>query len=313
MSGRAQAAPDNSGLSWSQLRAFEACARLRSFASASAALGLTSSAVRYQLSLLEGRMGVRLFERSGGRLEPTKSGSAFAERIARPMRELEAACAQAIEIAEEEPLTLTAPPLFARHFLFDPEFLKWCEDRRIRLDVSDTKRDLFARRPIAAIRMGVAREAGLATVDILSVSLVIAAAPAIAASASPHDPSWWARQTLIKMEISDAAWPLALSALSLPTITPRQTHRFSAYAAGLEAATLGRGIILAPLPFAKSELAAGRLERISDVEIPSKLVFSLVMEEELAQFSRGRALRRKLTSVIASDARQPGRSTPVAS
>jgi DNA-binding transcriptional LysR family regulator len=40
------------GLSWSQLRAFEACAKLLSFNAAAASLNLTPAAVRYQVGLL---------------------------------------------------------------------------------------------------------------------------------------------------------------------------------------------------------------------------------------------------------------------
>ena len=107
------------GLSWSQLRAFEACARLSSFNAAAAELNLTASAIRYQAGLLEGRIGVKLLERRGGRLALTSAGTAFARRITRPMRELIGACEEASSTAASAPMTLTAPPLFARQFLFD--------------------------------------------------------------------------------------------------------------------------------------------------------------------------------------------------
>src|SRR6266481_1100680 len=91
------------GLSWSQLRAFEACARLSSFNAAAAELNLTASAIRYQAGLLEGRLGVKLFERQGGQLSLTTTGTNFARQISRPMRDLTRACAEARRMGATAP------------------------------------------------------------------------------------------------------------------------------------------------------------------------------------------------------------------
>ena len=142
------------GLSWSQLRAFDASARLLSFNAAAASLNLTPAAVRYQVGLLEARLGVRLYDRQGGRLALTAAGASFRGRIARPMQELAKACADASQSASAAPLLLTAPPLFARQYLFGNRFLRWCDANDIRLEVTDSKRDLFGRDQIVAIRLG---------------------------------------------------------------------------------------------------------------------------------------------------------------
>jgi len=71
------------GLSWSQLRAFESCASVLSFNGAALRLNITASAIRYQIALLEGRLGTRLFERRGGRLALTPVGASFQRRLER--------------------------------------------------------------------------------------------------------------------------------------------------------------------------------------------------------------------------------------
>jgi LysR family glycine cleavage system transcriptional activator len=286
------------GLSWSQLRAFEACARLSSFNAAAAELNLTASAIRYQAGLLEGRIGVKLLERRGGRLALTSAGTAFARRISRPMRELIGACEEASSTAASAPMTLTAPPLFARQFLFDRRFLKWCDDNQVRLDVTDAKRDLLATDQIAAVRLGAEEDTDLAATPILGVELVLAAAPSIAALARPSDPAWWTEQILLCPSVADNAWPWAWRALKLPA--PKITHplRFTSYAAALEAACAGHGILLAPLPFSEREFVAGRLSRLSDVRLPSRIGYSFVMRRELALTPRGRSLQRRVLSVV---------------
>jgi len=282
------------GLSWSQLRAFSACARLSSFNGAATALNLTAAAVRHQVALLEARLGAQLFQRQGGRISLTQIGSAFAREIDRPMRDLLRACASAGRAALAAPITLTAPPLFAREFLFDSRFLAWCDENLVQLDVTDTRRDLFAPTPIAAVRLGAEADPELSRTQLLDVELVLAAVPALASQARVRDPGWWRRQVLLSPKVSDPAWPLAWRALRLADVAPARVLRFTSYAAALEEARAGRGVILAALPFVAAEFTANRLRPISDLRIPSPIGYSLVMRRELAATPKGRALRRRV-------------------
>jgi LysR family glycine cleavage system transcriptional activator len=171
------------GLSWSQLRAFEASARLLSFNAAAASLNLTPAAIRHQVGLLEARLGARLYERRGGRLALTKPGAAFRGRIARPMQELAKACAEASQSASTAPLLLTAPPMFARQYLFGDRFLKWCDSNFIRLEVTDSMRDLTGPDQIVAVRLGAEPAPDISLTPVLAVKLTLAAAPRIAVDA----------------------------------------------------------------------------------------------------------------------------------
>jgi LysR family transcriptional regulator, glycine cleavage system transcriptional activator len=286
------------GLTWSQLRAFEACARLSSFNAAAAELNLTASAVRHQAGLLEARIGVKLLERQGGRLSLTSTGTAFARQISRPMRDLVAACVNANRTAATAPITLTAPPLFARQFLFDRHFLKWCDDNQVRLDVTDAKRDLLTTDHIVAVRLDAEQDADLIATPILGVELVLAAAPSVAANARPSDSAWWTGQILLSPGVSDNAWPRVWRALKVPAPQTAPPLRFSSYAAALEAACAGHGVLLAPLPFSEREFAAGRLSRLSDIRLSSPIEYSLVMRRELALMPRGRSLQRRVFSAV---------------
>jgi DNA-binding transcriptional LysR family regulator len=136
--------------------------------------------------------------------------------------------------------------------------------------------------------------------------LVLAAAPAIADKARPADPSWWLEQTLLSPGVSEVAWPQVWQKLKLRA--PEITHplHFSSYAAALEAACAGHGLLLAPLPFSEREFASGRLSRLSIVRLQSNIGYSLLMRRELANVSRGRALRRRILAAI----RPRGQSSP---
>src|SRR5881275_569317 len=57
-----------------QLAAFCAVVERRSFSQAAERLGVTQPAVSLQIRALEERLGRRLFDRSGRRVEPTEAG-----------------------------------------------------------------------------------------------------------------------------------------------------------------------------------------------------------------------------------------------
>src|SRR5262249_54482502 len=162
-----------------------------------ASLNLTPAAVRYQVGLLEARLGVRLYERRGGRLALTATGAAFRGRITRPMQELAKACAEAGRAASEGPLLVTAPPMFARRYLFGDRFLKWRDANQVKLEVTDAMRDLTGPDQIVAVRLGAEPAPDIALTPVLAVKLTLAAAPRIAADAQVADAAWWSRQNLL--------------------------------------------------------------------------------------------------------------------
>jgi LysR family glycine cleavage system transcriptional activator len=286
------------GLSWSQLRAFEACARLASFNAAAAQLNLSAAAIRHQIGLLEARLGVRLFERQAGRLALTPPGAILERQIARPMRDLLRACAAVREAALEVPVTLTVPPLFARQFLFGDRFLEWCDDNAVKLDVTDAKRDLFAIDPVVAVRLGAEPDPALTLIPVLSVRLVLAAAPAVVAKSRPRDADWWKKQSLLIPYVSERLWDQVWPMLDVDLPAVMRRRRFSSYATALEAACAGHGVMLAPLPFAETEFQGGRLARLSDIQLSSRVGYSLVMRSELSGTRRGRLLRQRLLKEV---------------
>jgi hypothetical protein len=93
--------------------------------------------------------------------------------------------------------------------------------------------------------------------------------------------------------VSDIVWPQVWRALKV--CAPETTHRlqFSSYAAALEAACGGHGV-----PFSEREFSSGRLSRLSNICLPSRIGYSLLMRRELADTSRGSALRRRIIAAI---------------
>lgn len=282
------------GVSWSQLRAFESCASVLSFNAAALRLNITASAVRYQIALLESRLGTRLFERRGGHLALTLAGATFQRRIERPLRELSRACLDTRHSAKTAVIILTAPPMFAREFLFQDRFLKWCDSNMIRLDVTDAKRDLFGPDQVAAIRLGAEAHPNLTLTPILKTKLVVAAAPSVAARADPMSAAWWSTQNLLSPTVSELAWEQVLRSLDINPKVAKHHRSFSSYSAALEAACAGQGIFLAALPFVQRDFDAKRLVRLTQIALSPSIGYSIAMTNELAATVRGRSLRQTL-------------------
>jgi DNA-binding transcriptional LysR family regulator len=151
---------------------------------------------------------------------------------------------------------------------------------------------------IVAIRLGAEPDPDMSLTPVLAVKLVLAAAPAIAAEARISDVAWWSKQNLLTPSVSEFTWEKAWLALGLREgVTPRH-RRFSSYAAALEAACAGQGILLAALPFAETEFRTGRLVRFSKMRISSPVGYSIVMNGDVAASRRGRLLRQRILSEI---------------
>jgi DNA-binding transcriptional LysR family regulator len=84
------------GSEFAELKAFAAVVERASFARAADHLGLSRSALSQTISQLEGRLGVRLLNRTTRSVAPTAAGSRLHERIAPMILEMDAAVAEAV-------------------------------------------------------------------------------------------------------------------------------------------------------------------------------------------------------------------------
>ena len=75
----------------SNLLAFEAVARRRSFAVAAAELHLTASAISHQVARLESDLGVKLFDRNAHGVRLSMAGERYLERVAGALKAISAA------------------------------------------------------------------------------------------------------------------------------------------------------------------------------------------------------------------------------
>ncbi|TWF54684.1 LysR substrate-binding domain-containing protein [Neorhizobium alkalisoli] len=98
------------------LRVFEAVARLENFTRAAQELGMTQTAVSYQVKLLEDHIGKTLFIRKPRDLQLTETGRTMLPKVAEAFSLLVEAVGTAGE-THGQMLEIHSPPTFASHWL----------------------------------------------------------------------------------------------------------------------------------------------------------------------------------------------------
>ena len=253
------------------LQAFVRTAEHGSFSAAARILGLTPAGVSKNVASLEAELGVRLFHRSTRRLALTESGERFLRQVEAPLASLQAAVGGARSVDEEPAGTLKVSmgQAFGRHFLvplladflaLHPRVLPdWHFDNR-QVDIVGEGFD-------AAIGGGFALASGVVARELAPVHIVAVASPAyLAGRALPRHPDDLAGFDGIMRRSSPTGrvrpWTLRARRGVEQPVPCRPRLIFSDPEAIAQAARLGLGVALLPMPFAFAPLASGELVRL---------------------------------------------------
>ncbi len=243
------------------LRLFEAAARLGNFRAAAAELNLTPSAVSHGIAALERWIGCALFRRQGRSIRLTPAGEGFLPYVAEGLSMIATGARRISPLEGGSPVAVSATPSFASHWLLPrlPRFQARHPDIALRIDTS-FRQVLFPLDEVdLAIRMGAAPWPGTAATLLFQERLVPLASPAYGDSLRAADGSLdWSRAVLLHLTTVEHDWASWLQSRTLQ-ILPRGNLYFDTLRLGLEAATLGSGIVLGRLPLCRREVAAGLL------------------------------------------------------
>lgn len=273
------------------LRAFEAAARLESFALAAAELHLTPSAISHQVRELENYFGRPLFIRRNRRVELTTEGRRLQDSLARVFDVIEAACNEVSLAPQSQVLALYCPPSFAAKWLGPrlPGFMQVHPEINIRLTSGADPIDLTRVQDVdIAITYGSKIERpGLVCVPLGTERIVPLCSPRLIQSGIP------VRQQirdmiLIDSQLSGVTWSswFSLNGLALPA---RPRPSFDRAALSISAAVDGVGVALE-----SSRLAEREIER-GDLVVLGKDEF--VPLEQATHFFTYRANERQLNKV----------------
>jgi LysR family glycine cleavage system transcriptional activator len=242
------------------IRAFEAAARLGSFAKAAQELETTSASVSYHVRRLELAIGVPLFLRHAQRVTLTQPGALVAQEATSAFAALRASFLRAVD-ADEARLSLTTLPTLGTSWLIPKlgRFRSQHPDIALELDLSADAHDLGVGHFDAAIRNGHGRWPGLRTVELFPSIFMPLCAPSLkAAAAGIADP----RRPLEVPLLGRADWwtlwyrALGFDDIALPD---RFGTRFAAEHLDIAAAVAGQGVAIGSPILFRGEIDAGRL------------------------------------------------------
>ena len=254
--------------SFPALRAFEAAARLGSFARASAELHLTPSAVSHQIRALERWFGRALFRRANRQATLTPEGERLLAGLSDAFDAIEAACA---ELGPPPPspaasLAVHCTPSFAATWLGPrlPAFVEAHPGIALRLSTSADPVDLGRH---GAIDILIAygrppRGPGLTVESLGPEEIAALCTPEVAHRVGPVGPGMAERFTRLDSSFSPVRWPDWFAENGLPAPAGAAGAVFDRGALVISAAVQGLGAALETLRFAEGELAAGQLVRL---------------------------------------------------
>ena len=256
------------------LRAFEAAARLESFSLAADELNVTHAAISHQIRALEEWFGTRLFIRLSGRVELIGSSRRYSKFLTKLFEQLESKTQELKALAGKNQLTLKVDPQFAAVWLV-PRLANFSKlHPEIELDVITEYGGLDPRKDEAPMALqyldeGETIEQSGVTVECLfAVSAFPAGKPEILDASPVHVAKDILNHTLSHGEDRDW-WQSWFDIFDIKTEDPLPGPKFSQSYLALLAAEGGQGIALLDDIEAAESLAAGRLVRVLDTEMPA--------------------------------------------
>ncbi|MEX0810046.1 MAG: LysR substrate-binding domain-containing protein [Dongiaceae bacterium] len=173
------------------LRAFHAAARFGRFRDAASALGITESAISHQIRKLEDWLSVRLFERSGPRIELTPDGQRYYAAIDPAFGEIRAATEALRTPAGRNRVSLTLPASLATYWLIPrlDGLEKACPGIDLELVTTSRLIDLKREGVDLAIRYGAGQWPDVTVRRLMGEQLVPVARPGFVATVEARDPA----------------------------------------------------------------------------------------------------------------------------
>jgi DNA-binding transcriptional LysR family regulator len=245
------------------LQAFEAVARRRSFAVAAAELHLTASAISHQVARLESHLGVRLFERSAHGVRISSAGELYLSRVGGALSAI-AAATEDLRQGVSNSLYVHSAPSFASLWLMSrlQAFAQAYPDVALNLSAAHTHSDFELGQADIDIRYGVPNWPDLVVEPLFEERIVPLASPAFIQEHRLKRPEHLLGIKLIQSNVSVIQWSDWFAAFTDRRAPDRFTVRFDRAQMSLDAATQGLGVALESATIAGRHIAERKLRPV---------------------------------------------------
>jgi DNA-binding transcriptional LysR family regulator len=245
------------------LQAFEAVARRRSFALAAAELHLTASAISHQVARLESHLGVRLFERSAHGVRISAAGERYLSRVEGALSAI-ATATEDLKQGVSNTLYVHSAPSIASLWLMARlhAFARAYPDITLNLSAAHTPSDFALGQADLDLRYGVPNWPGLVVEPLFEERIVPLASPAFIQEHRLKRPEHLLGVNLIQSNVSIVQWPEWFAAFTNKRAPDRFAVRFDRAQMSLDAATQGLGVALESTTIAGRHIAERKLRPV---------------------------------------------------
>lgn len=286
------------------LKTFHLAARHQSFKAAADELCITASAVSHQIKMLEGQLGLSLFERGPRSLRLSEAGAYYLDNIDSLFSRIESVTQQLRERYSRSVVRLQVTPFFASELLLPQlnSFSQMHPEIDLQIATHRVASAEHAADADASVVVGAGYWPELTSIRLFAQSFVPACAPHELPRMAIREPADLSACTLIAHNTRLSLWDEWAAMCGLPELKPRQLIRFDSMSAAVHAAETGVGIALVSTPLAAGRFAAGTLAKVLDAEYLTGESYYLVARPEDHQRPAVRTFMRWLVQ-------QSGRSS----
>ncbi|MDH2313537.1 transcriptional regulator GcvA [Methylobacterium brachiatum] len=263
------------------LKAFEAAARHASFTRAAEELRVTHGAVSRHVQMLEGWLGVPLFERHNRRVVLTEAGRSYAAEIGAALDRVALATARQVERGRPRLLHVNALATFTLRWLIPrlSGFQVAHPAIEVRLTTSNVPLANLADPFDVAIRGGPQTRPGHVAQPFLTERRIPVCSPALQQRLPLQEPEQLRHHTLLHAATLPEVWPHWLRAAGVPDLVPQASVTLEHFYLTLQAALDGLGVAMGPERLIADDLAAGRLTRpFAGPSLPARSYYTYVPE-----------------------------------
>jgi LysR family transcriptional regulator, glycine cleavage system transcriptional activator len=245
------------------IRAFDAAARLGSFAKAAAELHVTHWAIGKQIRVLEDWMGVPMFRRLPRGIALTDEGTELSREVSSAFSTLSAAIRKLRNSEAVHRISgtvrISVPTSFALRWLIPrlPQFQQQYPNVTVRISTTSRKLRFIGSASDLGIRLS--PDAKLRSAKLMTDRRLPACTPELLRARPIASVQDLRGHTLLHSATTLSAWSEWLTLAGVPHLKPVHHMEFEHVHLQLEAAVNGLGIALASLPLIQADLASGRL------------------------------------------------------
>ena len=243
------------------LAAFEAAARLASFAKAAEELCVTPAAVSRHIAILESWLERRLFERHRRGVVLTSAGEEYRRECTAAFDRIAIATGQQLRSGRRRVLRVDALTTFTMRWLIPrlASFAAAHPDVEVRLATSNAPLHLLRGDVDVAIRGGPDHVPGFIATEFLQEGRFPVCSPAVVKRHPLRKPADLSRHTLLHSAALPDVWPEWLRAAGVGGLVAAGTLTLDHFYLTLQAAVDGLGVAIGPSALVADDVADGRL------------------------------------------------------